>query len=147
MTNFELVKLANYFSHLMFVHPVSLLTMKIIKEISIMQCNLFGNPMSLCLKANKWTMKNYSKLPLQGMTCLSVDIIKVDALARSKISKRHFLKYSENFFHKVTHIGLEPHQIFSLWTIPTNTVTRGIQSFGWNGLWLAGWLNNSQNLS
>ena len=44
---------------------------------------------------------------------LSVDIVKVDALARKKISKRHFLKDIEISFHQVTHIGLESHQFFS----------------------------------
>ena len=39
-----------------------------------------------------------------------MDIKKVDALARQKISKCHFLKDIENSFHEVTHIGLEPHQ-------------------------------------
>ena len=43
----------------------------------------------------------------------SVDIVKVDALARSKISKCHFLKDIENSFQEVTNMGLEPHQIFS----------------------------------
>ena len=42
-----------------------------------------------------------------------MDIVKVDALAWSKISKRHFLKDIENSLHEVTHIGVEPHQIFS----------------------------------
>ena len=44
---------------------------------------------------------------------LSVDIVKVEALAWQKNSKRHFLKDIENSFHQVTHLGLEPHQIFS----------------------------------
>ena len=42
----------------------------------------------------------------------TVDIVKVDTLAQSKISKHHFLKDIENFFHEVTHRGLEPHQFF-----------------------------------
>ena len=42
-----------------------------------------------------------------------VDIVKVDPLAWSKISKRHFLKDIKNSFHEVTHIGLEPRQFFS----------------------------------
>ena len=41
-----------------------------------------------------------------------VDIVKMDALAWWKISKHHFIKDIENSFHKVTHIGLEPHQFF-----------------------------------
>ena len=61
-----------------------------------------------------------------------------------KISKHHFLKDIENSFHEVTHIGLEPHQFFSFKNISTNTVARDIQSFGWNGPWLAGWLSYSQ---
>ena len=39
---------------------------------------------------------------------LVVDIVKVDALARRKNSKRHFLKDIENCFHEVTSIGAEP---------------------------------------
>ena len=42
----------------------------------------------------------------------TIDIVKVDALAQWKISKRHFLKDIENSFHQVTHIGLEPHHFF-----------------------------------
>ena len=77
--------------------------------------------------------------------------MKVDALARQKNSKRHFLEHIsksfqkvtpmdpephhffqdiENSFHQVTHIGPEPHQFFSFSNISTNTVARGIQSFG-----------------
>ena len=41
--------------------------------------------------------------------------------------------------------GPEPHQFFSFWNISTNMVARGIQSFGQNGPWLAGWLSNCQN--
>ena len=36
-------------------------------------------------------------------------IVKVDAVARQKNSKRHFLKDIENSFYQVTQIGLEPH--------------------------------------
>ena len=41
-----------------------------------------------------------------------MDILKVDALAWQKNSKRHFFGDIENSFHEVTHIGLEPHQFF-----------------------------------
>ena len=75
-----------------------------------------------------------------------VDILKMDALAWWKISKHHFIKDIENSFHEVTHIGLKPHQFFSFWNILTNTVARTVQSFGWNGPWLAGWLSYGQNL-
>ena len=75
-----------------------------------------------------------------------VDIVKMDALAWWKISKHHFIKDIENSFHEVTHIGLKPHQFFSFWNILTNTVARAVQSFGWNGPWLAGWLSYGQNL-
>ena len=51
----------------------------------------------------------------------------------------------ENSFHEVTHIDLEPHQIFSFQNISTNTVAKGVQSFGPTGLWLAGCLSNGQN--
>ena len=64
--------------------------------------------------------------------------MKVDALARQKNSKRHFLKDIENSFHQVNHIGLEPHQNFSFWNISTHTVARDVQSFSKNGPWLAG---------
>ena len=50
-----------------------------------------------------------------GLVSVSVDIVKVDALARQKNSKRHFLKDIENSFHQVTHTGragLEPHHFF-----------------------------------
>ena len=67
------------------------------------------------------------------------------ALARWRISKCHFFKDIANSFHEVTHIGLEPHQFFSFWNISTNTVARDIQSFGRNGLWLAGCLSYGQN--
>ena len=52
-----------------------------------------------------------------------MDIMKVDALARQKISIRRFLKDIENSFQEVTHIGLEPNQFFSFKNISTNTVT------------------------
>ena len=69
---------------------------------------------------------------------LGVDIVKVDALLVRKNQKRHFFRDIGNSFHEVTQIGLEPHQIFSFWNISTNTVARGVQSFGQNGPWLAG---------
>ena len=62
-----------------------------------------------------------------------------------KISKRHFFRDIQNSFHEVTHIGLEPHQIFSFWNISTNMVARGVQSFGRNGPWWAGCLKYGQN--
>ena len=75
-----------------------------------------------------------------------VDIVKVDALAQQKISKCHFFRGIENSFREVTHtIGLEPRQYFSFQNISTNTVARGVQSFGQNEPWLAGWLTNTQN--
>ena len=43
---------------------------------------------------------------------LFMDIVKVDALAQSKISKRHFLKDIENSFHEVTHLSPESHHFF-----------------------------------
>ena len=75
----------------------------------------------------------------------TVDIVKVDTLAQSKISKRHFLKDNENSFLEVTLIGLEPHQFISYQDISTNRVTRGVQSFSQNGLWQAGCLKYGQN--
>ena len=76
-----------------------------------------------------------------------MDIVKVDLLLVRKISKRHFLRDIEKSFQEVTPIGPEPHQFFSFWNISTNTIARGIQSFGRNGPWLAGWLSNGQNFS
>ena len=81
---------------------------------------------------------------------LGVDIVKVDALAWWKISKRHFFKDIANSFHEVTHLSLEPHQFFSFQNISTNTVARDVQSFGQNGLWLAGctlWNDTSQGVT
>ena len=75
-----------------------------------------------------------------------VDIVKVDALAQQKISKCHFFRGIENSFREVTHtIGLEPRQYFSFQNISTNTVARGLKSFGGNGLWLTGCLSFGQN--
>ena len=64
---------------------------------------------------------------------LFMDILKVDALAWQKNSKSHFFGDIKNSFHEVTHIGLEPHQFFSFQNISTNTLARGVQSFGQNG--------------
>ena len=74
-----------------------------------------------------------------------MDIVKLDTLTQQKISKRHFFRGIENSFHEVTHIGLEPHQSFSFLNISTNTVARGLKSFGGNGLWLTGCLSFGQN--
>ena len=69
---------------------------------------------------------------------LIMDILKVDALAWRKNSKRHFLRDISKSFQEVTPMGPEPHQFFSFSNISTNMVARGIQSFGQNGPWLAG---------
>ena len=55
-----------------------------------------------------------SKLPsLDFQTlALNVDIVKVDALLVGKNPKRQFFRDTGNSFHDVTHIGLEPQQIF-----------------------------------
>ena len=74
-----------------------------------------------------------------------MDILKVDALARQKNSKRHFLEDISKSFQEVTPMGPEPHQFFSFSNISTNMVARGIQSFGRNGPWLAGWLSKGKN--
>ena len=47
--------------------------------------------------------------------------------------KHHFLRDIENSFHEVTHKGQESHQFFSFQNISTNTLARGVQSFGQNG--------------
>ena len=75
---------------------------------------------------------------------MNVDIVKLDASAWWKFSERHFLKDIWNSFHEATQIGPELHQLFSFWDISTNTVARGIRSFGRNRLWLADWLSYSQ---
>ena len=41
----------------------------------------------------------------------------MDALARQKISKRHFLEDIENSLYEGTHIGVEPQKIFFLFKI------------------------------
>ena len=74
----------------------------------------------------------------QAKVIWSVDVVKVDALARRKNSKRHFLRDISKSFQEVNSMGPEPHQFFSFSNISTNMVARGIQSFGRNGLWLAG---------
>ena len=81
---------------------------------------------------------------LQNM--LAVDILKVDPQAFQKSSTRHFLRDIEKSFQEITPMGPEPHHFFCFQNISTNTVARGIQSFGQNGLWLAGRLSNGQNL-
>ena len=73
-----------------------------------------------------------------------MDIVKVDALAWQKNSKRHFLRDISKSFQEDTPMGPEPRQFFSFSNISTNTVARGIQSFGQNGPWLAGRLSNGQ---
>ena len=62
-----------------------------------------------------------------------MDIVKVDLLLVQKFSKRHFLRDIEKSFQEVTPISLEPHDLFSFENISTNTVTKGVQSFGQNG--------------
>ena len=74
-----------------------------------------------------------------------MDILKVDTLARQKNSKRHFLRDIEKSFQEDTPMGPEPHHFFSFDNISTNTVARGIQSFGQNGPWLAGKLSNGHS--
>ena len=78
------------------------------------------------------------------MLGLDVDIVRVDPLAFQKNQKRHFFRDIEKSFQEVTPIGPEPHQFFSFWNISTNTVARGVQSFGRNGPWLEGWLSYGQ---
>ena len=43
---------------------------------------------------------------------LIVDLAKMDALARQKNQKRHFLRDIEKSFEEVALIGPEPHQFF-----------------------------------
>ena len=64
--------------------------------------------------------------------------LALDSALFQKISKHHFFKDIQNFFHWVADVGPEPHQFFFFSNISTNMVARGIQSFGQNGPWLAG---------
>ena len=57
--------------------------------------------------------------------------MRVDALARQKISKYHFLQDFENSFHGVTQIGLEPRQIFFQNTFSTSMVAREFKVFAY----------------
>ena len=72
-----------------------------------------------------------------------MDIVKVDLLLVPKISKHHFLRDIEKYLQEDTPMDPEPHQFFSFMNISTNMVAGGIQTFGQNGLWLAGRLSNS----
>ena len=92
-----------------------------------------------------WKLPLWPPPPTWAYLELAVDVVKVDALARQKNSKRHFLEDISKSFQEVTPMGPEPHQFFSFSNISTNMVARGIQSFGQNGPWLAGWLSNGQN--
>ena len=56
-----------------------------------------------------------------------MDVLKVDALAWQKNSKRHFLEDISKSFQEVTPMGPQPHQFFSFSNISTNMVARGIQ--------------------
>ena len=59
-----------------------------------------------------------------------MDVVKVDALARRKNSKRHILRDISKSFQEVTPMDPEPHQFFSFSNISTNMVARGNRSFG-----------------
>ena len=88
----------------------------------------------------------YQSLDIGIHVCLPMNHWSyLDGRLVPKISKRHFFRDIQNSFHEVTHIGLEPHQIFSFWNISTNMVARGVQSFGRNGPWWAGYLKYGQN--
>ena len=76
---------------------------------------------------------------------LDVDSVRVDFQLDQKISKRRFFQDIKNSFQWVIGNGLKPTQFFSFQNISTNTVTRDVQSFEQNGLWLAGWLSSDQN--
>ena len=47
-----------------------------------------------------------------------------------KISKHHFLRDIQIFFHGVADVGLEPHQKIFFEKISTNMVARGVGSLG-----------------
>ena len=65
--------------------------------------------------------------------------------ASPKITKHHFFQDNQVSFSWVTGIGLKGTQFFSFQKISTNTVARGVPSFGRNGPWLAGRLSNGHN--
>ena len=69
-----------------------------------------------CLKVIIFKTRELGELSKQKRTSSqrqAVDILKVDALALSKISKRHLFREIQNSFYELTHIGLEPQQNFS----------------------------------
>ena len=96
-------------------------------------------------KSSFLTQKAHFQNGIEPLVGQFMDILKVDALAKQKNSKRHFLRDISKSFQEVTPMGPEPRQFFSFSNISTNVVARGIQSFGRNGPWLAGWLSNGQN--
>ena len=51
-----------------------------------------------------------------------------DALV-PKVSKRYFFQDITKSFHRITQMGLEPHQNFFQIFFSTNMVARGVQSF------------------
>ena len=105
------------------------------------QCNgIFGGSIwfKYRLKHFKWAMNASWKFRHEPLNWPG-------QLTRSKILKTPFFKDISNSFHRVTRYGLKPLQFFSFENISTNTVARGIQSFGQNGPWLAGQLSNGHN--
>ena len=48
--------------------------------------------------------------------------LALDGAVVQKISKRHFSQVIKNFYHMVTHMGLEPHQNFFQNLFSTNMV-------------------------
>ena len=65
--------------------------------------------------------------------------------ARSKKFITPFFKIYWKILSRGYSNGSRTSPFFSFWNISTNMVARGIQSFGQNGPWLAGWLRNAQN--
>ena len=55
--------------------------------------------------------------------------LALDGALVQKISKRHFFQDIKNSFHRVTQMGLEPHQKFFQNFFSTNMAPRGVQSF------------------
>ena len=69
----------------------------------------------------------------------------MDRQAFKEIAKRHFFQDIPISFYWVTGIGLKTTQFFSFKKISTNTVARGVQSFGRNGPQRTGCLSNGLN--
>ena len=55
--------------------------------------------------------------------------LALDGAVVQKISKRHFFQHIKNSFHRVTQMGLKPHQNFKKIFFSTNMAAGGVQGF------------------